>query len=121
MNGIIILIVSFFKENYYAYYKIINDYSLLMICFNLLPIYPLDGYRIIKIILEMYFDNEYTTEVCYYLSMLLIVILGIAFIIFSKWLYLIIVFSLFIMNLKNKKTLINKISYISYFFKEITY
>lgn len=48
MNLFIIYFARFFSG---YYYQVVLNYNYLLIIFNLLPIYPLDGYRIIEILL----------------------------------------------------------------------
>lgn len=56
MNLLLVIIIKSFKENYYT--KLIFEYNLIMIIFNSLPIYPLDGYRILDLIWFNY-NNKY--------------------------------------------------------------
>lgn len=117
MNGIIILVSIIFENYLKQSFEIIKSYSLMMICFNVIPIYPLDGYRIIKTFLEILFDIDYVKDICYYLSILLIIILGIIFLIFSKYFYLIIIIYLLFMNFKNHQMKVEKLKYVSEFYK----
>ena len=65
--------------------ELLVEYNKLMIFINLIPIFPLDGYKIIYSILSNIFDDEYTVDCLFYLSLILIVIL--LFIIFTLKLY----------------------------------
>ena len=40
-----------------------------MLFFNILPVLPLDGYRIVYAVLSIWFDDEYTSDLLFYLSM----------------------------------------------------
>ncbi len=96
----LILIVCFSIMNR----DLLVRYNKLMIFINLIPIYPLDGYKIIYSLLSNFFENEYIVDCLFYLSLILIVIL--LFIIFVLKLYgylLIIIFLLY-------KTFENKIN-----------
>lgn len=57
--GVLVNIIFLFCvkriENIY-YQKIIYNYNLLLIIFNLLPIFPLDGFRIIETIISLIFN-----------------------------------------------------------------
>lgn len=121
MNLIIIIIARVFKNVLVPYDNVIENYSLMMIYFNILPIYPLDGERIFRIFLELFFDNEYARDINFYFSILLITIFGILFLIFKKYFYQLIILYLLVMNIKMRKSSKFKLQYISHFLKEITY
>lgn len=121
MNLIIIITLKIFKNTFGIYDNIIENYSLMMIYFNILPIYPLDGERIFRIFLELFFDNEYACDISFYFSILLITIFCILFLIFKKYFYQLIILYLLIMNVKMRKSSKFKLQYISHFLKEITY
>jgi len=75
--NLIILIVL--RTNYLSnpYLKVIKQYNQIMLSFNLLPIYPLDGYRILASLLGLLYEDEYLDEVLFYISLLGITILSI--------------------------------------------
>lgn len=88
-----------------------------MLLFNLIPIFPLDGYRIIS---EL-FDNIYVKEIFVYIGgFILIVILILAFI-FSQFGFIIVCIYLMNLNIfkiieisKQKKLINNQIMYLLY-------
>ncbi|MBQ8293179.1 MAG: site-2 protease family protein [Bacilli bacterium] len=71
--------------------NIIVQYNYLMIVVNLLPINPLDGYKIIYDMFNIFFDEEYSLDCMYYLSMISIVICSILLFIFKLYGYYIII------------------------------
>jgi stage IV sporulation protein FB len=76
MNGLILFIVP--KLNLDAEMaSVIIAYNKLMIAFNLLPIYPLDGSRIIEVFLCMIFDEEYAMDISMYVSWIFLTLLSI--------------------------------------------
>lgn len=77
----VILIICFSILNM----ELLVEYNKLMIFINLIPIFPLDGYKLIYSSLNIFFDDEYTVDCLFYLSLILIVIL--LFIIFILKLY----------------------------------
>lgn len=72
-----------------------------MLCFNILPIYPLDGYRILKQFLLLIFDGEYTEDLLKYLSLIILLILIICFVIFKIYVLFAICSYLIIKVLRN--------------------
>ncbi len=48
-----------------------------MIIFNLLPIFPLDGFRLLREVLTIIYDDIYTLDLLKYLNILMLVILSI--------------------------------------------
>ena len=69
VNLIIYFVIKIFKFNVpnTAYY-----FNLIMLLINILPIYPLDGYRILSKILNKIFDPEYTFEFLFWISIFFI-------------------------------------------------
>lgn len=55
MNCIILALASFLKNDYYK--NLIVDFNCLMIIINVLPIYPLDGYRLLDSLVYSYFHS----------------------------------------------------------------
>lgn len=80
-----------------------------MAFFNILPIYSLDGYRILKTFLEHFFDDSYTLDLMFYLSILLFVIMVIFFIVFKLYFLIValtyVFIKMFIERKKNKELL----------------
>lgn len=54
VNIIFLFSINFIKNEYYQ--KVIFNYNLLLIIFNLLPIFPLDGFRIIESIIYLIYN-----------------------------------------------------------------
>lgn len=119
MNFLIIFVVKLFENKFIPYNERIINYSAIMIIFNLIPIIPLDGSRILKALLEMVFDVEYTKEICQTLSFILIYLLGFFFFVFHKWLYIIIIAYLLMVNIKEKKSVFSKLYNRIYLLKKI--
>ena len=90
--------------------KLFNYYNLMIMIFNLLPIIPLDGYKIINLILDKFLPFEKALKYSNYLSMICLVIFIIYNIISSNKNYLICSFLIveIIINIKNQKYLIYK-------------
>lgn len=51
LNYLLIVIFKKIENNYYK--ELIINYNYIMIVFNLLPIYPLDGYRLIETLIKL--------------------------------------------------------------------
>ena len=66
------LIKFLYLNSYISYYLYIemNKTNLFILLFNLLPIYPLDGYRIIKIIIELFLVEKKTLKVVNIISLI---------------------------------------------------
>ncbi len=95
INLLIFLIFKVININFLDN-NIIVEYNLLMIFFNLLPIPPLDGYKILKVLIEIIYDEEYTSDCLFYLSLLFIVIISIILFITKLYgYYLIVIFLTF--------------------------
>ena len=54
--------------SYYLYLEM-NKTNLFILLFNLLPIYPLDGYRILKILFELFFVEKKTLKIVNFISL----------------------------------------------------
>lgn len=119
MNFLIIFVVKIFENKFIPYNEQIINYSAIMIIFNLIPIIPLDGSRLLKALLEMVFDVEYTKEICQTLSFILISLLGFFFFVFHKCLYIIIIVYLLMVNIKEKKSVFSKLYNRIYLLKNI--
>lgn len=94
----ILLIIICYKLNL----QILVDYNKLMIIINLLPIHPLDGYKIIYSLITLIFDDEYTTDCLFYLSMIVLVIITISILILKLYGFLLILVFLYYKSIKNK-------------------
>lgn len=106
-GGILVnLIILFILKNDFInvpHQKTIMQYNQLMLGFNLLPIYPLDGYRILANLLSIWYEEEYLNDVLSYLSLLGITFLSIfAYLAKSIGLGLIIIF-LLVKTIKQKQ------------------
>lgn len=76
-----------------------------MALFNFLPIYSLDGYRIVKLFLEKYFDDTYVIDLLFYVSVLFFTIVLVFSIIFKTYFLIVIVLTLtFKMFLEKRRT-----------------
>lgn len=91
-------------------YNIFNKYNLLILLFNLLPIYPLDGSKMLSSLLEYFLSFKLTILLSYLISLIFIVILIFYNYIYSLNNYLIIGFLLFkiIEFIKGYKFILNK-------------
>ena len=100
-NIIVLLIIKLFRLKIYdsVYY-----FNLIMLLINLLPIYPLDGYRIVSKILNKIFDPLYTFDFLFWIS-LFFILLGIIISYFFRIYFVILIFVLLTLNLifKRKK------------------
>lgn len=82
-GGIIVnIIICLLSNNFGKYSKFIYDYNMLMVIFNLLPIYPLDGFRMFslffesktKLIISIFFSIGLFIVGIYIKSLLIIII-----------------------------------------------
>ncbi len=96
--------------------NIIVGYNYLMIIVNLLPIPPLDGFKIIKDIFNHFFDIEYTNDCLFLISLIFLSILGIGIFIFKLYGYFIILGFLFFKTLRIKKETKLKLKYPPIFY-----
>ena len=90
--------------------KLFKYYNLVIMLFNILPIIPLDGHRILNLILDKFLPYEYSLKYSNYLSIISLIIFIIYNILSPNKNYLICSFLFFmiIITLKNQKYLINK-------------
>lgn len=107
-----------YKDNY-----IFNLYNKIILIFNLLPIYPLDGSKIINIILNKFFsfkNSHYVTLYSSLIFILLIILLVFKFnISLITLLVLLFIFKEIILDLKKHKYYINKFLLEKYLYKNI--
>lgn len=90
-----LLLFLIIKDNYTYNYTIFYNLNLSLIIYNLLPIYPLDGYKIIISLTENYFKYRITLIISNIISMIFIFI----FYIKTKNTYIFIL--IYIMNITN--------------------
>ena len=121
-NSIKVLIISFlflyilifllFKINIVSkyYYTLFSKFNLYIILFNLLPIYPLDGFKILNSILELFFSFKLSINISVIINYIFIILFIIYLFIFKINNYIIITFLIvsFINYIKNIKYIINK-------------
>ena len=88
------------------YKDLINTYHYSILIFNLLPIYPLDGGKLIKLLLNKIINYKSSLKLIIYLSYLVTIIL---FIISNKNISIFIMLSLLLILIKKEH---NKIDYI---------
>lgn len=113
--------IDFISYNAYIQSLTINKYTFF---FNLLPIYPLDGGRIVKIILNNFFTIKRTLIISNYISCVTLVLFFIFTINQPQWLiysFLIInnVISYITINKKWKLFLINRLTFNNKYKKKI--
>lgn len=104
INVLIILII----KNIYidsAIKEVILSYNKLMIAFNLLPIYPLDGFRIIEVFLNMVFDYEYAQDLSTIVSSFFLILICMYGMISKSGAIIIISIFLFLKMLERRKVL----------------
>ena len=73
LNQIILFILI--KNNYTYNYAVFYKLNMSLLIFNLLPIYPLDGYKIYLSIFERFISYKLIIKISYIISMLFIFIL----------------------------------------------
>jgi stage IV sporulation protein FB len=103
-NLIIIIFIKLLKIESLNY---LVTYNFLLIIFNLLPIIPLDGFRILKDTLSLIYDDEYTYLLIKNIDIFCLIMLLIILIIFKLYAQLIIwsflLYKLINYNIDNKK------------------
>lgn len=70
------------------------EINTLILIFNLLPIYPLDGFKTIKDLFLVFYEEEFTHFVLYKFSLILNLIIILVLFIYKKYFYLLIFVSL---------------------------
>jgi len=103
-------------------YNIILKYNLYIILFNLLPIYPLDGFKIINSILELIFNYKKSIIISFSINLLFLIFFFIYLYINKFNNYMIIMFLLLnlINYIKDLKFIMNKF-YIERYLYNIEY
>jgi len=96
INGVILILLKYLDNFYYQ--DILIKYNKLLIVFNLLPIYPLDGYRFLEAIFKIKNDPFFEQKSLNYISIFTLITVFIISIIYFKSLAIIIVFSFLIYN-----------------------
>lgn len=88
-----------------------------MLLFNIIPIFPLDGYRIISDL----FDNIYLKEIFIYLGIFITIVILILAFIFSQFGFIIVCIYLINLNIfkireitNQKKLIKNQVMYLLY-------
>lgn len=101
LGGVMVnLLIVFFSSNIPVYAKTIKAYNELLIFFNLLPIFPLDGYRIMGTLFDIFFHPSISFYYSSVVSFLSLIILFIAFIYLESLGILIVAIYLTFLNLK---------------------
>ncbi len=103
VNLLIFLFINVININFLDN-NIISWYNILMIIFNLLPVAPLDGYKILKNLLEIIFEEEYLNDCLFYLSLIILTIISIILFITKLYGYYVIISFLFIKTIKEKNS-----------------
>ena len=99
-SGIIFNLISILLLQDDIFQKI----SFFMICINLIPVIPLDGFQIINVLLGLLYEDEYINDVLFYIGMLLITILLIFSLIFNVHILIILLIYLLINLCKYHKS-----------------
>lgn len=75
------LIFTFFLQIIFSLFNLkeLMNINLSILFINLLPIPPLDGFNILVCIFEIFFDEEYSLDVCLDISIIVVVLLLIIF------------------------------------------
>ena len=91
VNGLILICIRYLDNLYYQ--DILINYNLLLIIFNLLPIYPLDGYHFFEALLKFINDPFKEQKVLNYISFIFLTITFTLSIYLYKSVSIVIVFS----------------------------
>ena len=118
LGGIFIQIVLYliiyllFKIGFieYNFYKMFVSYNLLIILFNLIPIYPLDGFKILNSVLELVLSFKLSLKISIIFNFVFIILFFLYLYIFNINNYVIVIFLLcnLINYIKSIKYIINK-------------
>ena len=96
MNALLILFTYKYRYNellFTSYYI-----NILIFLINILPLYPLDGYQIYKLLLLNFFEETYIFDLLMYLSIILLIFI-IIFMYILKMYYIILVLVFLIVRL----------------------
>lgn len=104
---LIVFKIGFINE---YYYEIFYKYNLYIILFNLIPIYPLDGFKILNSILELIFSFKKSVIISLSISIMFLILFILYLYIYKVSNYIIILFLLisFLNYIKELKYLFNK-------------
>ena len=95
--------------SYYNFDELLINYSKIILIFNLLPIYPLDGSKLINIILNKFLSFKKSHIITVYISFLTIIIILIKFDInFVLLLIISLIFVKVLEELKNHNNIFNR-------------
>lgn len=118
LGGIFIQIVLYliiyllFKVGFidYNFYKMFFKYNLYIILFNLIPIYPLDGFKILNSVLELVLSFKLSLKISIIFNFVFIILFFLYLYIFNVNNYVIVIFLLcnLINYIKSIKYIINK-------------
>lgn len=118
LGGIFIQIVLYliiyllFKVGFidYNFYKMFVSYNLYIILFNLIPIYPLDGFKILNSVLELVLSFKLSLKISIIFNFVFIILFFLYLYIFNINNYVIVIFLLcnLINYIKSIKYIINK-------------
>ena len=110
VTNLIILIVTYIWFIESSYSHLIIYANLLIFIFNLLPIYPLDGGRVLNGILHIIFGRIESRKLCYDISMIVTIILtavsSIAILYYKNIAIFLIIVYVWVMHLK--ETVVNR-------------
>lgn len=107
-----LIIYLLFKVGFidYNFYKMFVSYNLYIILFNLIPIYPLDGFKILNSVLELVLSFKLSLKISIIFNFVFIILFFLYLYIFNINNYVIVIFLLcnLINYIKNIKYIINK-------------
>ena len=108
--GIIFQIIFYFFIKEYISYKYFSVINYFIIIFNLIPIYPLDGSKILNIFFNLIMSYKNSLSLTIIISYILIIIFSLLFYNINKIIAFVIIFLLFEVNklYKERKELFNK-------------
>ena len=92
------------------YYDLFFKYNLYIIIFNLIPIYPLDGYKIVNSFFELFISFKHSIYISFIINIICLVLFFVYLYIYKVSNYFIVVFLLInlINYIKDIKFIINK-------------
>lgn len=107
-----LIIYLLFKVGFidYNFYKMFVSYNLYIILFNLIPIYPLDGFKILNSVLELVLSFKLSLKISIIFNFVFIILFFLYLYIFNINNYVIVIFLLcnLINYIKSIKYIINK-------------
>ena len=107
-----LIIYLLFKVGFidYNFYKMFVSYNLYIILFNLIPIYPLDGFKILNSVLELVLSFKLSLKISIIFNFIFIILFFLYLYIFNVNNYVIVIFLLcnLINYIKRIKYIINK-------------